>query len=180
MVGEIKMVQSIWLQFDEEQQTPETVQRIIGIIRRVYKCYTYEDYSMRRGMKVPISLKEYKFVFLDYHQIKSIVETLNICVDDKVSHGNLSTDFEALMHFVDLNLGYGDLLGTNYFRLGRDVWGSVGMFSERLNVLRFILQTLEMEFEEGGIHSELSLVDCDGDYFDEGFFNEYFGQKDEN
>ena len=174
------MVQSIWLQFDNEQQTPETVERIINIIKRRYKCYTYEDDSVRRGMKVPIGLKEYKFVFLDYHQIKSIDKVLNMCIDDKVvrvDYGHLSTDFEALMYFIDLNLGYGDLLGTNYFRLGRDVWGSVSMFYERLNVLRFILQMLQKDFEGAGIHSELSIEDCDGDYFDEDFFKEYFGSE---
>jgi len=166
------------LQFDKKQQTSETIERIIGIIKRRYKCYTYEDDSIRRSMKVQIDLKEYKFAFLDYHQIKNIVETLNIHIDDKVTkvdEGNLSTDFEALMFFIDLNLGYGDLLGTNYFRLGRDVCGSVGMFYERLNVLRFILQVLQKDFGEVGIHSELSLVDCDRDYFDEDFFKEHFG-----
>lgn len=148
------------------------------IYLRRYKCYTYEDDRIRKNMKVPTDLKEYKFVFLDYHQIKSIVKTLNMYIDDgviRVDYGDISTDFEALMHFIDLNLGYGDLLGTNYFRLGRDVWGSVAMFSERLNVLRFLLQILQKDFEDVGIHSELYLDDCDRDYFNEDFFKEYFG-----
>jgi hypothetical protein len=112
------------------------------------------------------------FKFLDSCQILNILKKLNLVVDDKkrCECGCYSTDFERLMFFIDLELNFGKIddsgiIKYSYFQLGRNVWGSIGMYDERLNTIRFILEDLKKVFDKENIKCKLDLSDCEIDYF---------------
>lgn len=162
------MVQSIWLEFDKKQLTKENIQIIKEIIKNNYKTYSYIDDKYSNTSK---------FVFLDICEIKKIIKILNLEIDDekRCDCGCYSTDLEMIMFFIDLEFDYGK--GFNkiipaedqpytYFRLGRDVWGSIGYYFERLNILRYILEKIKSELDKKGIKSEIDLNDCDKDFVD--------------
>ena len=172
------MVQSIWLEFDKKQMTKENIQTIIEIVKDNFKTYYYVD-DKRSSTS--------KFAFLDCSQIKNIANSINIEIDDekRCDCGCYSTTFERVAYFIDLEFNYGKILNKQlpedeqpytYFQLGRDVWGSIGLYYERLNILRFILECIKKELDKKGIKSRLSLSDCEKetfvDYFKEGKKNE--------
>lgn len=168
------MVQSIWLEFDEKQMTKENIQKIIKIIKDNFKTYSYVDDKYSNTTK---------FSFLDCSQIRNIANSINLEIDDKkrCDCGCYSTVFERIVYFIDLEFNYGKCFNKilpedeqpyTYFRLGRDVWGSIGLYYERLNILRFILEHIKNELDKQKIHSKLSLNDCDN------YFVDYFkGEK---
>lgn len=169
------MVQSIWLEFDKKQMTKENIQKITKIIKDNFKTYSYVDDDHSNTLK---------FVFLDCSQIRSISKLINLEIDDekRCDCGCYSTTFEMVAYFIDLEFNYGKVFNKilpdedqpyTYFRLGRDVWGSIGLYYERLNILRFILEHIKKELDKQKIHSKLSLDDCDDCFVD------YFKEKKE-
>lgn len=161
------MVQSIWLNFDKRQLNKDGVDGIKKIIKNKYKCYSYIDEKQQNTMH---------FKFLDSCQISDTLKKIKLNVDDKkrCDCGCYSTDFERLMFFIDLELNFGKIddsgiIKYSYFQLGRNVWGSVGMYKERLNTIRAMLEELKTDFDKSGINCELDLSDCEVEYF-EGFF----------
>jgi len=171
------MVQSIWLEFDKKQMTKENIQKITKIIKDNFKTYSYVDDKYSNTSK---------FAFLDCSQIKKIANSINLEIDDekRCDCGCYSTTFERVAYFIDLEFNYGKILNKQlpedeqpytYFQLGRNVWGSIGLYYERLNILRFILETIKKELDKQKIHSTISLDDCDDcfvDYFKGGKKNE--------
>lgn len=159
------MVQSIWLEFDKRQMTKKNIQTIIETVKDAYKTYSYIDSD---------SSNTHKFVFLDITDFKAISRILGIELDDKkrCSCGCYSTTLEIVMFFCDLEFTYGKKF-TNissceqpvYFNIGRNVWGSIGLYYERLNTLRFILLEIKTELDKKGIKSKLDLCDCEKDTF---------------
>jgi len=161
------MVQSIWLEFDKKQITKENIQTIIETIKDNFKTYSYVDDKHSNTTK---------FAFLDCFQIRNIAKSINLEIDDKerCDCGCYSTTFERVVYFIDLEFNYGKCFNKTlpeedqpytYFRLGRDVWGSIGLYYERLNILRFILEHIKKELDKKGIRSELSLSDCEKETF---------------
>ena len=171
------MVQSIWLEFDKKQMTKENIQKITKIIKDNFKTYSYVDDKHSNTSK---------FTFLDCSQIKNIANSINLEIDDekRCDCGCYSTTFERVAYFIDLEFNYGKILNKQlpedeqpytYFQLGRNVWGSIGLYYERLNILRFILETIKKELDKQKIYSTISLDDCDDcfvDYFKGGKKNE--------
>jgi len=161
------MVQSIWLYFDDAQMTKENIQIIIKTIKDNFKTYSYVDDKYSNTTK---------FVFLDCSQIRDIANSINLEIDDKkrCNCGCYSTTFEIVVHFIDLEFNYGKIFNKTlsendqpytHFTLGRNVWGSIGLYYERLNILRFILEYIKKELDKQKINSKLSLDDCDDDCF---------------
>ena len=158
------MVQSIWLQFDKRQMTKKNIQIIIETVKDTYKTYSYVDdkYS-----------NTHKFAFLDITDFKAISRILGIKLDDKkrCDCGCYSTTLERVMYFCDLEFTYGKKFANTlsykpvYFNIGRNVWGSLGLYYERLNILRFILEEIKTELDNKGIKSRLDLDDCNNDHF---------------
>ncbi len=151
------MVQSIWIQFDEKQLNNKIVKKIIKIVKNKYRVFGDPRDNA-------LFLK-----FLDCNQINIISNKLRLNIDDKkfCDCGCYSTNFERFVWFIDLEFNFGkqaDILDI-YFRIGRNVWGSVGMYKERLNVLRYILEDLIKEFNNQGIKCKLDLSDCEQHYF---------------
>lgn len=159
------MVQSIWLNFDLNQRNDETISKIIEIVKDNYKCYSYISPDTYKAGVHDLNVR--CFIFLDTVQIKEVLNKIGLLVNDKkrCNCGCYSTDFETMMYFINLELTYGSISDVEYFRLGRDVWGSVGLFKERLNVLRYILENLQKSFNKEGIKSDLCLDDCEEKHF---------------
>lgn len=161
------MVQSIWLNFDKRQLNENTVNTIKKIIKDKYKCYSYIDDKQTNTMH---------FKFLDSCQISEILKKIKLSVEDnkRCDCGCYSTDFERLVFLIDLELNFGKIddsgiIKYSYFQLGRTVWGSVGMYKERLNTIRAILEEIKKDMDKKGIKCKLDLSDCEVEYF-EGYF----------
>lgn len=157
------MVQSIWLQFDnKELDNHVMIKWIKKIVKSKYKCYSFVDEKDKFT---------YRFKFIDCNQFISIIEKLNLKVDDhhQCDCGCLSTDLERLIYFIDLEFNYGKVfkeLDYIYFRLGRNIYSSIDPFNERLMILRYMLEDIKTEFDKVGIVSKLDLSDCDERLFD--------------
>lgn len=154
------MVQSIWLKFKKEDMTPLIINEVIKTVKGNYKCYAFQDPKMENTTS---------FKFLDCCQIKTILEEIKMNIDDKklCDCGCFSTEFERLCYFIDLEFTHGSFTKTipdiEYYMLGRNVWGSIGMYAERLSVLFCILQNLQKKLKEKGINCRLDLSDCEKD-----------------
>lgn len=171
------MVQSIWLNFDRRQMTKKNIQTIIETVKDTYKTYSYIDTNHSNT---------HKFVFLDYTDFKVISRILGIKLDDKkrCSCGCCSTTLEIVMYFCDLEFNYGKIflklvkdksvIQPTYFNIGRNVWGDVGQYYERLNILRFILEEIKSNLDDKGIKSKLDIDDCEKETF-----VDYFNKEDD-
>lgn len=160
------MVQSIWLEFDEisDSVNKETaIQTIKEVMKKSYKTYSCYD----RG-----STTRFQFYFKDFREIKEIADRIGIEIDDTkmCSCGCMSTNLETLTHFIQLELMHGPLVDQMpdlvYFQLGQNVYGEVGMYYERLNIIRYILEDMQKQLREYGIKAELDLSDCEMDVFE--------------
>jgi hypothetical protein len=168
------MVSGIWLEFDRSKISDlALIDKIKKIVKSKYKCYSYED--VENG-------KQNTFVFklIDCNQIKNILDKLGMKIDDEepCDCGCMSTDFERMVFFLDLEFNYGkivDFINYKYFWIGRNVTMSIEPSDERLVVLRYMLEDLKREFDREGIYSRLNLDDCNPD-----IFNGYFNDKGEN
>ena len=163
------MVQSIWLKFDELEHNhnkDSIIQTIKEIVKKSYKTYSCYERS---------STTLFKFYFIDCNQIKEISTKLGITLDDTTicPCGCMSTDLEILSHFIQLELKHGLITEVIpelvYFDLGQNLWGNVGMFHERLNIIRYILEDIQQQLKEHGIKSTIDLEDCDNDFVN--YFN---------
>jgi hypothetical protein len=133
---------------------------IIRIIKSCYKMCSYIDDKM---------LNKMVFEFLDCNQHKKILKEIGLKIDDTklCDCGCYSTNFELVMKFISLELDYGkfnEQIDIENYRIGRNVWGSVGMYTERLNLLRYILEDIQKELKKHDIQSEMDFNDCE-DYF---------------
>ena len=151
------MVGSIWLQFDHQHITNEKDLNLIKTtIKDKYKCYAYFSTDYTHTME---------FRLLSIRQIKNIIKKLNLNIDDnkRCTCGCLSTDFERVMHFTELEFNYGKihkLLNKYiYFRLGRNITLSVKPYDERFKIIRYILEDLKKEYDKLGIKCELDISD---------------------
>lgn len=165
------MVQSIWLEFEKKQRTEENKKIIIETIKKLYKTYSYVSNE-------PLRQDTMKFHFLDCNQIRFSEKVLGLIpLDDSKPCwcGCYSTDFEAACYFLDLEFRYGKPFKEcpyDYYSLGRDVYLQIGMYHERLNILRLILVNIKNELDKHGIKSKLDLSDCSQETF-----TNYFGDK---
>jgi hypothetical protein len=166
------MVQSIWLNIDKQTMIfnkPE----IIRIIKSCYKTCNYVD-------DIDGMLNKITFEFLDCNQHKKILEKIGLKINDSkfCDCGCYSTDFELVMKFISLELNYGkfnDQIDIEFYRIGRNVWGSVGMYTERLNLLRYILEDIQKELKKHNIPSEMDFSDCEDCFVD--YFKTSGGKK---
>ena len=155
------MVQSIWLEFDKRQMNKDTKIKVIEAIKNRFKCAVFKDETFQNTIN---------FKFLDCNQIKEVIDKLNLKIDDKKANldNHFTTDFERIIWFIDLEFNIGKidkLINYTYFRLGRNVWGSIDYYKERLNILRFILETLKKDLHKVGVKCKLDLSDCEDHYF---------------
>lgn len=152
------MVQSIWLQFDKNQQNPETIETIISTVNKHYKTYSYKN-------TININKHNFKFKFLNCEQIRDICNKLNLEVDDTKRCGCNNTDFEILTYFSDLTFYYGNLYDVNYFCLGRDCYLTEDMYTERIYILRYILEYIQSKLPKS-IKTSMDFSDVEKGTFD--------------
>ena len=155
------MVQSIWLQFDKKQNTKKVREQIIEVVKDKYKCAVFKSDKRENSVE---------FKFLDCNQIKTLINTIpNLEIaDSKIGESNFyTTTFEKVVWFIDLEFNYGkfsDYSNISLFQIGRNVWGSVGLYKERLNVLYYLLRDIQKELKKKGIKSRIDLSDCEKNY----------------
>lgn len=152
------MVQSIWLQFDKEQRSPEVISAIIDTVKKCYKTYSYVDEK---------HLNKFHFRPIDCSQIREISKNLNLSIDDtkQCSCGCHSTDFETVVYFLDLEFYYGNIYDVDYFDLGKNCYMDIGMYKERFWILRHILEDIQSKLPDN-IKSTLDFGDIDKDTFE--------------
>ncbi len=162
------MVQSIWLEFDEEEMNEEMIDEIVKTINENYKTFSTVGIPKKSTFS---NSDVHGFNFIDCQEIVEILKKVGLEVDDekRCDCGCYNTDFEMLVGYISLEFMHGQMNGSVddvYFRVGRDITMSVGMYGLRLNILRYILEDIQEELDKKGINSEMNFGDCDRDHFE--------------
>ena len=87
------MVQSIWLQFHENQLTHDNIPKIIDTVKSVIKCFSFADEKKSNT---------HIFRILEYPKIMTIIQKLGLKIDDtkKCDCGCDSTELESLLWYL--------------------------------------------------------------------------------
>jgi hypothetical protein len=141
-----------------------TRNKIIEIVKKNYKCVLkFNNQEDKKNNTL-------KFYFLDINQIEAIGIEIGLILDDieLCKCGCRNTEAEIVTNYIDLEFNAGTKIPISdyvYFRLGRNVWGTVGRYYQRLSILRYILEDLQKHFLNAGIKSKLDISDAEPQNF---------------